>query len=269
MIRSIPMALLATAGLALGAVPARSETKVVLLELFTSEGCNMCPAADEFLGELGKNGPTAGPDRVVALAFHVDYFNKPWKDVHSDKRYSEREAAYNHAMKREDLYFTPMLMVDGQVPMLGTDKTKARAALKSVLAQKPGASLKLTLDDVSEAANRKTLRVRVAPLVPSLADRDLLVGVAIYRDAVTTKVESGENAGKTLVEHFPVEKFAFEIVKLSPNESKDLTFPLELDPSWSAERCGVAVFVQDNDNGRVYQAREVPWAKPKVESAGR
>ena len=41
----------------------------MVVELFTSQGCNSCPPADAYLGELAQR-----PD-LLALAFHVDYWN--------------------------------------------------------------------------------------------------------------------------------------------------------------------------------------------------
>lgn len=49
------------------------EYRVPLLELYTSEGCDSCPPADRWLSALPARG--YGTDRVVALAFHVDYWN--------------------------------------------------------------------------------------------------------------------------------------------------------------------------------------------------
>ena len=70
-----------------------------------------------------------GPDRIVAINFHVDYFNEPWADPSPEKAYSQRQLAYNEVQKRNDLYFTPLLMVDGRYPMLGSDKTKVVTSL--------------------------------------------------------------------------------------------------------------------------------------------
>ncbi len=41
----------------------------VVIELFTSQRCSSCPPADALLGEL------SGRHNVVALAFHVDYWD--------------------------------------------------------------------------------------------------------------------------------------------------------------------------------------------------
>jgi hypothetical protein len=44
-----------------------AEGNIVLVELYTSQGCNACPPADEVLAQL------AGRDDVIALSLHVDY----------------------------------------------------------------------------------------------------------------------------------------------------------------------------------------------------
>ena len=43
----------------------------VVVELFTSQSCYSCPPAERFLGELAKR------DGVLALEFHVDYWDEP------------------------------------------------------------------------------------------------------------------------------------------------------------------------------------------------
>src|SRR4051812_39751214 len=71
----------------------RGESKAsrkVLVELYTSQGCDMCPAAEQMLGALAERNR-----RIVPIAFHVDYFNDPWKDVFSDPLHSQRQMAYN------------------------------------------------------------------------------------------------------------------------------------------------------------------------------
>ncbi|HEY6720404.1 MAG TPA: DUF1223 domain-containing protein, partial [Burkholderiales bacterium] len=42
-----------------------------LVELYTSEGCDTCPPADQWLSSLFAQG--FRPDQVVPLALHVDY----------------------------------------------------------------------------------------------------------------------------------------------------------------------------------------------------
>jgi len=57
----------------------RSESRPHLVELYTSEGCSSCPPADDWLRRL-----PAGAG-VVALAFHVDYWDYlGWRDRFAD-----------------------------------------------------------------------------------------------------------------------------------------------------------------------------------------
>ena len=245
--------------------PARAPEKKVLVELYTSQGCDMCPKAVELLGAL--EGLGVRPDRVVPVAFHVDYFNTPWKDPYSDPAFSRRQYQYSLIHQRENktddansLYFTPMLMVDGRRPMLGSDRPKAREALRKALAEKPGASIKAALKPAKGDPRRKTLSATVAPLAASVEGRELMVGVAVRDDSVANDVPSGENAGKTLVERYPVRSFAFQKFKPDGDRPRTLTFPLELAEGSDPRRSAVAVFVQDWNNGRVYQADDLPWA---------
>ena len=179
-----------------------APAKKVLVELSTSQGCNSCPPASDLLGQLGGLG--YGPEKVVVLNFHVDYFNTPWVDPYSDAAYSRRQLSYNDVQGRNDLYFTPLMMVDGRTPLLGSDRPKALAALAWARKEPPAVAIDLAL--AGEGA-RKSLTLRLAARSPDVAGRELLVGVAVTEDPVTTRVPSGENAGRTLVEHHVVRRF--------------------------------------------------------------
>ena len=60
-----------------------------LLELFTSQGCSSCPAADKLLGEL------ADDPSLVALSVPIDYWDYlGWKDTLASPVHSARQRAY-------------------------------------------------------------------------------------------------------------------------------------------------------------------------------
>ena len=86
---------------------AASADEVVVVELFTSQGCSSCPPADRILGELAED------DNVIALAFHVDYWDYlGWKDEFASAAHTKRQRAYAHA-KGERTIYTPQIVVGG------------------------------------------------------------------------------------------------------------------------------------------------------------
>jgi hypothetical protein len=149
------------------------------------------------------------------------------------------------------------MMVDGRYPMLGSNRAAAKAAIDPSLREPPGVALGIKLDG---PADRKDLTVELGSNSPGPVGRDLLIGVAVTEDPISTEVRAGENAGKTLVEHHVVRTFMHKVVRLARSESKTVTFPIQRGPDWVAERSRVAVFVQDKADGRVYQADAISWA---------
>jgi hypothetical protein len=233
--------------------------KKVLVELFTSQGCDYCPDAERLLGILGKENP-----RIVPVALHIDYFNDPWVDPFSDRAFSQRQMAYNnlyHQPKNPDygIYYTPMLMIDGKESVNGRDRVAAAAAIRRALTRKSSAALDATLD-IKDDPRSGTLNVSIGARSNSVLGRKLLVGALIRQDRVTTFVESGENARKTLTNSYPARAFQYQYVVLNDKSKKAvLTFPLRIEPRWDLESLGVAVFVQDNETGIIHQAEILPW----------
>src|SRR5512134_2617035 len=82
-----------------------STTAVV--ELYTSEGCNSCPPADRWLSSL------KGRADVVALAFHVDYWDRlGWADRFASPAYTQRQAA-RRMSSGAGFAYTPQVLVNG------------------------------------------------------------------------------------------------------------------------------------------------------------
>src|SRR6478752_2327528 len=136
-------------GPAVSAADRTEATRKVLVELYTSQGCDMCPTAEKILGALAERD-----SKIVPIAFHVDYFNDPWKDVFSDPLYSQRQMTYNQVYTKPKpadygLYYTPMLMIDGEQSVNGRDPASAEAAIRQALARRPavGIDVALTIKD--------------------------------------------------------------------------------------------------------------------------
>ena len=264
----IAAVLLACRGdVASGQGPDRGEPKrLVLVELYTSQGCDMCPAAEEVLGALA-----ARERRVVPIAFHVDYFNQPWKDVFSDPLYSRRQMTYDRSYTKPKpaeygLYYTPMMMIDGEQSVNGRDRAAADAAVRRALARTPAVGLDVTLD-LADDGLAGTAAVRVTSRSPRAEGTPLLVCAVLREDGVVTDVTAGENAGKALVARFPARQTHFEFVELDGKSPATQRFRFGIEPTWNRRNLRLAVFVQDRRSGVVHQATDLPWRSTPTAAA--
>ncbi|MEO1038945.1 MAG: DUF1223 domain-containing protein [Pseudomonadota bacterium] len=93
--------------------PATDLSTPVVVELFTSQGCPMCPGANAFLGELGED------EQVIAIAYGVDIWDDyGWSDSYARPEFGDRQRAYVDAGEPRRVY-TPHFVVNG-----GPDKLR-------------------------------------------------------------------------------------------------------------------------------------------------
>jgi hypothetical protein len=184
------LATIATAPLVAGLIApgvAKADPRPAVVELYTSQGCNSCPPADALLGELVHRND------VLPLAFHVDYWdNLGWRDMFSSGEATHRQTLYAQKLGLDSIY-TPQMIVDGATDVVGSRRGEVMALLRG---QRDGVTLKASRD-------RNDIVVDVGAASGSQADsqRPSAVVLAIaYSNSAETKVERGENAGKTLRE---------------------------------------------------------------------
>ncbi len=238
----------------------------VLVELFTSQGCSSCPPAEAFVGELASLG--YGPDRVVPLTFHVSYWDDlGWKDPFGQDAFNLRQMTYAKTFaaaraKEENTIrgpYTPQMVVDGRVHFSGAMRKTARREIDAALARTPPIALEVTAAKEPEG---RTIRVRVLarPAGDARFDTDRAkIGIfaALYQKEATTPVPAGENAGKTLKEHFVVRELAGPRLYRGERPVNETTFDLDLPEGLAPSACGVAVFVQALDSLHVLGAGRV------------
>src|SRR5262245_11284795 len=122
--RCVALAVIAVCS-SLPAVPALAGPRAIV-ELFTSQGCSSCPAADKLLGEMA-NDPT-----LVAISLPMDVWDYlGWKDTLADPRNTARWQAYSKSRGDRERY-TPQAVVNGAAHALGSDRSAIeKAILKS------------------------------------------------------------------------------------------------------------------------------------------
>jgi hypothetical protein len=237
--------------------------RMVLVELYTSQGCDMCPTAERMLGTLAERDR-----RIVPIAFHVDYFNDPWKDVFSDSLYSERQMNYNQIYTKPKnseygLYYTPMLMIDGVQSVNGRDRASAEAAIRQAVGRKPAVALAVTLD-LKDDGLSGTATIKVTSQSTRAEKSPLLVCAVLREDGVVTDVRSGENRGESLVARFPARLTKYVFIELDGKSPSTERFPFKIEPTWKRQNLRLAVFVQDKRTGVVHQATDLPWRSTPI-----
>jgi hypothetical protein len=172
--------------------PARAEPPAnapadprAVIELFTSQGCSSCPAADKVLGEL------AADRSLVPISVPIDYWDYlGWKDTLADPRNTARQKAYAHARGDGQVY-TPQVVVNGSVHALGSDKAAIELAIAK--SRKVGA---MSLSPVTLAFGDGRLNVAVPDVADGRSGAEVwLVGLV---KAATVAIGRGENKGRTI-----------------------------------------------------------------------
>jgi len=180
--------------------PKQPFQPIAVIELFTSQGCSSCPAADKLLAQTIMEAKKDGR-KIFALSFHVDYWNRlGWADPISAKEYSQRQGAYATQLKLSSAY-TPQMVVNGSREFVGSDKHDLKDALNKSLNAMPVEGFKLLAVSVKNNAQ---------PKVKFLLDGTYAgckINFALVSLSETTAIKRGENGGLTLTNENVVRQF--------------------------------------------------------------
>ncbi len=165
-------------------VVAGEDSPLIVVELYTSEGCSSCPPADKMLTELSKR------DDVLALALHVDYWDYlGWKDKFSMAKFTDRQEYYNMVLGSKYRLVTPQMIFHGQSYVAGARPKKVAAQMKDMEQQVDKVDLK-----VEKQGGDFSISINPVGVDMPLAD----VIIVHYEPNFVTQVKAGENRGKTL-----------------------------------------------------------------------
>lgn len=215
-----------TAAGAASAEPLHIQPKAVV-ELFTSQGCASCPPADALLTALAER------DDVVALAYHVDYWDYVgWKDTFAEEAYSDRQRAYAKSWGSSRIY-TPQMVVNGARPVVGSRRNEVQQAIGR-------ASLPLAMD---LTLNGDLLKISMPPRTDL---SDAVVWLVTYMDRADVKIDSGENAGKSMV--YTQVVTGRQVLGMWESET-GAELKLPLGEVLGAANTGIAIVVQQERGG--------------------
>jgi hypothetical protein len=258
------LGLVAGGGLSLGAAaPAKAAPAepLVVVELFTSQGCSSCPPADAYLAEIVQR------KGVLALSQHVDYWNyMGWKDPFSSAHASKRQKAYANSLGARYVY-TPQMVVDGRSQEVGSN----REAIEAMLADARRAiDKKLTLRVYPGAINEVKLVMPAAP-APAKGSKEperkveaATVWLVAYDSTHSSEVERGENRGKTLTNYNVVRAMR----SVGEWDGKAQTLMLNLAGEIAAGYGNAAVLLQIGKVGPIIAAAKLPMPLTGPEQSG-
>ncbi len=203
------------------------ETRVSIVELYTSEGCSSCPPAENWLN-MFKDDKRLWKE-FIPLAFHVDYWNYiGWPDRFASPDFSNRQRRYATENNLSTVY-TPGVLLNGREwrawyykRPLALDRSNNVGKL----------SIKVKDDQVS------------AEYVSDRTEGDAFLNVAILGFDLETEVQAGENRGKKLQHNFVVIGYKrTPMIKSTEGFSLSLKLP---KTSETAPKTGIAAWI---DNG--------------------
>jgi len=208
--------------------PASSSGPVVV-ELFTSQGCPMCPEANALLEELGAGGS------VIAIAYGVSWWDMyGWEDEFARPEFAARQQAYVEAGEAMRVY-TPHFVVNGAPEKMRFAAETVRGAVGAARPLPPVVEIAgdtVSLDGPARATPAQVWRVDYHP------------------GSQTRRIEGGANAGRSMA-HF---NMAAELISLGEWAGGPQTFDLApAEPGLET-----ALLVQDGSGGRIIAAARRP-----------
>ena len=177
-------AVTALAGLA-GASALAGDKPLVVLELYTSQGCSNCPPADALVAEL------ASREDVLPLALHVDYWDYiGWPDNFARPENTARQKAYARVAGHGSI-FTPQIVIGGVDHVVGFKPMKVADLLQAHGARPEPVEVEVEWQG-------DTLKITCAPRDDAVLPAKMTVDLVRYQREATVNIRHGENAGETI-----------------------------------------------------------------------
>jgi hypothetical protein len=231
------------------ALASASEPRA-LLELFTSQGCSSCPAADKLLGEFA-NDPS-----LIAVSVPIDYWDYlGWKDTLASPAHSARQRAYARVRGDRQVY-TPQIVVNGSTHVLGSDRSAVEHAI--ALTDRNAAIMSVP---VLMSVGGSHLNVKIAAGKEHIGGEVWLCPLA---RSVPIEIGRGENHGRTVTYHNVVRRW----LKLGDFTGTESVWSVPISDIMADDIDAAAVMVQQGTHdkpGMILGAAVVPVGRQTTE----
>ena len=226
------------------------DKQVAVMELFTSEGCGLCPAAERWVHQLPEQGIT--DEHLIVLGFHVDYLDekKGWVDRFATPRFSDRQ----RQMARLNLYqtvFTPEIFIGGEVVHLWREH---------------GIEVIEFINDFDAEADIR-LEARLKDLYLDIETQVRVTGqdnqqyarlyLALIEDNIISEIHGGDNIGAVFNHQNLVRRWLGPFDLDSGGKTK-VTTQLLLEEGWKQQDLSLVAVVQNLYDGYVLQGLSMP-----------
>ena len=162
----------------------------VVLELFTSQGCSSCPAADQQIRTIKKLASEKNLP-IYTMSFHVDYWDHlGWKDCYSDQGFTARQYQYGRVFSKRNIY-TPQMVVNGTVEFSGSDEAECEKSISNALQNEPVENIKFN-GSYTFSNNKLAVSYDVEEGFNGY------VNIALIQNEGEIKIKSGENNGRKI-----------------------------------------------------------------------
>jgi hypothetical protein len=187
------------------AASANDSKRLVVVELFQSQGCSSCPPAEANLNAI------AAQPNVLALSYAVTYWDDlGWKDTFAQQIFTDRQWSYARRRGRDNVW-TPQVYINGRKDIVGT----SRSQLDEVIADSSAATT--ASPTITWQPNRLSIGAGTG------GDYDIWL-VRYDPRTIDVPIGAGENSGRVL----PHRNIVRELVNLGHWNGKAQEFALPL-----------------------------------------
>ena len=219
-----------------------AESGFVFVELFTSEGCSSCPAAEQLVEKILRENRDK---RVYIASYHVDYWDRlGWKDQFSKRDYSLYQYQYAKQFHLKSVY-TPQIVVNGQTEFVGSNEIALRSAISSNMNNRENTHISLSQVEVSGGKCNFHYTLNNAENTSGLT-------IVLMQKKALVSVKGGENNGR-LITHVNVVRETKDIPATRPEGNFSLTIPADL----GTDNWEVLCYTKSNTTGQILSIQRV------------